>query len=136
MYFFLLWRLCYSGDFLSILKTFNKVATDIPYISPTHPDTSINTISSVKHRLDGEWLPVSASNDLYTDRIHLAWDVVIKVTSYGVWRSTTNFPGSAMLITTMGSSPYEGTMVTPERIHYQLDDRDLLDLFAHCYRVG
>jgi hypothetical protein len=60
---------------------------------------------------------VLASDGLYTDRISLIWDAVVEATSYEIWRSPSNSPGSASLIATVGSSPYEDTAVIPEQIY-------------------
>jgi hypothetical protein len=54
---------------------YTGTAIDIPYDSPTRPDTSINIISLVEYRLDGgSWLPASASDgnfDSYAENYSL-----------------------------------------------------------------
>ncbi|MCJ7660332.1 MAG: hypothetical protein MUO67_14390, partial [Anaerolineales bacterium] len=61
---------------------------------------------------------ITASDGVYTDRVLITWSPSSGATSYEVWRNTTNSPGSAGLLTTVGTNSLNDTTATPGAQYY------------------
>ena len=61
---------------------------------------------------------VSASDGIYTDKVHVAWTASGGATSYKVYRNTSNASSGATQIGTPTASPYDDTTTTPGATYY------------------
>ncbi len=67
-----------SGCSIGESATYSGTATDVPWLSPTRPDTSLNVITAVQYSLDGgEWrnaIPDDGAFDEYAESFALQTD--------------------------------------------------------------